>query len=197
MATCLDTGSSPLLLVKLSDGIGLASDALAFGEKLRPAIPRGGWWFCYSEDELHVYDSDLESPTIQALNWQPVPVHPGATVRITNGAGTYMRHEILEQWRTMARPIPDEVGEAALQNLIRKRRRIIVTGAGGAASLRNRWLTSFKVERNIKFWLCLPPRFNAISPSWTMLCCSLSARAARRPIRCVLSSLPDDLMWGG
>lgn len=126
---------SPLLLVKLSDGIGLASDALAFGEEVEACYPlEESGWFCYSEDELHVYDSDLESPTIQALNWQPVPVHTRELLSgdLQPGAGTYMRHEILEQWRTMARPIPDEVGEAALQNLIRKRRRIIVTGAGGA-----------------------------------------------------------------
>ena len=131
---------SPLMLLKLESGVGLASDVVAFGEAAQAChVIEDGGWVSFVDGELSVFGSVTakthSSRDQQDLDWQRVPAE--ARESLSSGSaedygGAHMRHEILDQWRTLALPIPDSSDAAALKELLHGVDRIIVTGAGGA-----------------------------------------------------------------
>lgn len=119
---------SPLVLVQLQDGIGLASDVHALGAETVAC--------CTLADHARVVCRGRQVHVNGALpRWQALPVTQYAAdvaVGTARRAGHFMRQEILEQWQSVTSSLPQRDQLEKLRALLQGQQRILVTGAGGA-----------------------------------------------------------------
>lgn len=119
---------SPLVLVQLQGGFGLASDVLALGCETIACCPLADHARVVFRDNQILVNEEVPS-------WQALQIEqfvPDVAVDFAHRAGHFMRQEILEQWRTVTLPVPDSDMTTRLKVLLRGKKRLLITGAGGA-----------------------------------------------------------------